>query len=383
MPTDPVPTDPVPTDPVPPDAVDASDAAFLEDLVARIRPLDPRATAEARERQQRLTKPRGSLGDLEDLSVRLAGIAGVCPAPVPSSPAVAVFAADHGVHAEGVSPWPQEVTAQMVANFLAGGAAVNALAAQAGARVLVVDVGVAAELEPHAGLQIRKLGRGTANLRREPAMSLSTAIAALRIGAAIADELVRDGHDVLVTGDMGIANTTASAALIAAFTGKAAREVTGRGTGIDDPMWEQKVRVVDEALSRHLATTTTPLAKAAALGGFEHLALAGLMLGGAAHRVPVMLDGVIAGSAALIAQALAPHAVDFCFAGHRSAEPGHAHALDALGLTPILDLGMRLGEGSGGVLALHVLASSARVLRDMATFDAAGVADKEGSATLG
>ncbi len=354
----------------------------LADLLAAIAPADADAMTAARERQDRMTKPRGSLGALEEVSVRLAGLAGTCPPPLPEPACVAVFAADHGVHAQGVSPWPQEVTAQMVANFLAGGAVVNAFAAQAGAEVTVVDVGVAADLEPVPGLLPRKIGRGTADFTAGPAMTRDQAVAAVVTGAEIARDLVAAGNRCLVTGDMGIANTTASAALICVFTGADPAEATGRGTGIDALTYAKKIEVVCRGLARHqpnlpsLPDPADPLAVLAAFGGFEHAALAGFILGAAALRVPVILDGVIAGAAALAAVALAPDAIAACFAGHRSAEPGHAVTLSYLGLRPLVDLGLRLGEGTGAVLALPLVQSAARALRDVATFDSAGVADK-------
>jgi nicotinate-nucleotide--dimethylbenzimidazole phosphoribosyltransferase len=350
---------------------------LLSETVAAVRPADQAALDEARERQDRLTKPRGALGDLEAVSVRLAGVAGVCPPPVPAPAAVAVFAADHGVHAQGVTPWPQEVTRQMVANFLAGGAAVNVLAAQAGAEVVVVDVGVNGDLEPVPGLLPRKIRAGTRDLAVEPAMTRAEAVQALEVGIEVARDLVAAGNRCLLTGDMGIANTTSSAALIAAFTGAEPAAVTGRGTGVDDATLARKVDVVTAALERHRPDRHDPLGVLAAVGGLEHAALAGFVLGGAALRVPVVLDGVIAGAAALVAVALAPDAVDACIAGHRSAEPGHAVALQALGLRPLVELELRLGEGTGAVLALPLVQSAAAVLRDMATFDSAGVSDKQ------
>jgi nicotinate-nucleotide--dimethylbenzimidazole phosphoribosyltransferase len=286
---------------------------------------------------------------------------------------VAVFAADHGVHAQGVTPWPQEVTTQMVANFLAGGAVVNAIAAQAGAEVCVVDVGVAAEVPAAPGLLPRKVRPGTADMTTGPAMTRAEAELAVEVGIETARDLVAAGNRCLVTGDMGIANTTASAALAAVFTGAGAAEVTGRGTGVDDETLARKVEVVRRALERHQPDPSDPLGVLAAVGGLEHAALAGFMLGGAALRVPVVLDGVIACSAALVARALAPDVVTCLVAGHLSTEPGAARALAALGLRPLLDLDMRLGEGSGAVLALPVVQAAARVLRDVATFDSAGV----------
>ena len=350
---------------------------LLEDTIAAVGPLDAAAVAAARERQEALTKPSGSLGRLEDVSVQLAGIASRCPPPLPEPAVVAVFAADHGVHAQGVSPWPQEVTAQMVANFLASGAAVNAIAAQAGAAVCVVDVGVAADLPTAQGLLSRKVRPGTADMTEGPAMTLEEARLAVETGIKVAADLVDEGNRCLITGDMGIANTTASAALIAVFTGSTPALVTGRGTGIDDATWARKVEVVRRALDLHRCDPASPLETLAAVGGLEHAALAGFILGGAARRVPVLLDGVIACAAAVAARAFAPQVTDYLIAGHLSTEPGALRALDALGLQPLLDLGMRLGEGSGAVLALPVVAAAARVLRDMATFDSAGVSGEK------
>jgi len=347
----------------------------LDEVIDSITPPDETAMTAARERQDRMTKPRGSLGELEDVSVRLAGLAGECPPPLPEPACVAVFAGDHGVHAQLVTPWPQEVTAQMVANFLAGGAVVNAFAAQAGAEVTVVDVGVAADLDPVPGLLPRKIGRGTADFTAGPAMSRDQAVAALTVGVEVARDLVAAGNRCLLTGDMGIANTTASAALICAFTGADPVAATGRGTGIDAATFARKVDVVCRGLALH--RTSDPVDILAAFGGFEHAAIAGFILGAAALRIPVILDGVIAGAAALAAVALAPDAVAACFAGHRSAEPGHTIALDHLGLRPMVDLGLRLGEGTGAVLALPLVQSAARALRDVATFDSAGVTDKD------
>jgi nicotinate-nucleotide--dimethylbenzimidazole phosphoribosyltransferase len=369
------------------------------DLLARtltaVHPADPASLVAARDRQARLTKPQGSLGLLEDVSIRLAGIAGTSPPPAPEPAAVAVFAADHGVYAQGVSPWPQEVTGQMVANFIGGGAAVNALARQAGAAVLVIDVGTASALgglvppdaiatdataitPDVARLLERAVRRGTADLSVGPAMTRDEAIAAVEVGITVAAELVTAGYRCLLTGDMGIANTTASAALIAAFTGYGPGLVTGRGTGIDDATHARKVQVVATALELHAGVIAEgdPIEVLAALGGLEHAALAGFILGAAANRVPVILDGVIAGAAALVTAALAPAALDACIAGHRSAEPGHTVALVALGLTPLVDLELRLGEGTGAVLALPLVQAAVAALREMSTFDAAGVTEK-------
>jgi nicotinate-nucleotide--dimethylbenzimidazole phosphoribosyltransferase len=330
----------------------------------------------AAELQARLTKPAGSLGELEHLAVRLAGLAGACPPPLPEPAALAIFAGDHGVHAQAVTPWPQEVTGQMVANFLAGGAVVNAFARQVGASVTVVDVGVRHPIADAPGLVQANVRRGTRDLAVEPAMTAEEALAAVQAGIRVAGDLVDAGARCLLTGDMGIANTTPSAALIAALTGAAPQAVTGRGTGIDDTTYAHKVSVVAGALARHDLDAGDPLAVLAAVGGLEHAALAGFLLGAAARRVPVIVDGVIAASAALVAAALAPDAVAAMVAGHRSAEPGATVALDHLGLTPLLDLGLRLGEGTGAVLALPVVAGAVRVLHEVATFDAAGVVEK-------
>jgi len=352
--------------------------SLLEDTIAAITPPDTAAKAEARAHQDRLTKPRGSLGVLEDLSVQLAGIAGESPPPMPEPAAVAVFAADHGVHAQGVTPWPQEVTGQMVANFLAGGAVVNAVAAQLGAIVVVVDVGVAGDVDAVPGLLDRKVRRGTADMTQQSAMTRAEAVRALETGVEVARELVEAGHRCLLTGDMGIANTTASAALIAVLTGRDPAEVTGRGAGVDDETLARKAMVVRAAIVRHHPDPADPVSVLAAVGGLEHAGLAGFMLGAAALRVPVLLDGVIAGAAALVAAALAPNVVGYLVAGHLSTEPGARAALDQLGLRPLVDLDLRLGEGSGALLALPLVQTAVRVLRDVATFDGAGVTDKDG-----
>jgi len=342
-----------------------------------VAPLDAAAMADATALQSRLTKPAGALGALETLGIRLAGIAGCCPPPIPAPAAVAVFAGDHGVVARGVTPWPQEVTAQMVANFCAGGAAINVLARQAGASVIVVDVGVAAPLEDHPALLRRRIRAGTGDITTGPAMTVAEATAALDVGAAVAAELVAGGARALVTGDMGIGNTTPAAAVIAALTGRSAATVTGRGTGIDDEGFGRKVTVVDAALALHAdAIAAGPLDALAAVGGLEIAALAGFVVGGAAAGVPVVVDGVIADAGLLVATLLVPAVVDRCVAGHRSTEPGAAAVLGDLGLDPLLDLGLRLGEGSGACLALPVLEAAARVLGEMATFDAAGVTEK-------
>ncbi len=350
----------------------------LEETCARIGPPSAEQVRAAHRRQEQLTKPAGSLGFLEDLGAALCGIVRACPPPLPERVAIAVFAGDHGVHTQGVTPWPREVTAQMVANLLAGGAAVNALARQVGADVVVVDVGVDAELPPAPGLLVRKVARGTADLTTGPAMTSAQAREAVEVGIDVAADLVAAGAQLLVTGDMGIANTTPAAALVAALTGRPAAEVTGRGTGIDDRTLARKVAVVEQALTGWSVTRDDPLGVLAHVGGFEHAALAGFLLGAAAARVPAVLDGVNACSAALVAAELAPDATAYWVAGHRSVEPGAAAALEALGLRPLVDLDLRLGEGSGAALAVPIVQAAARVLREVATFDAAGVTEKTG-----
>ena len=358
---------------------------LLGSTIAAVRPRDRTAERAAGERLDRMTKPPGSLGVLEDVAAQLAGIAGRCPAPLPTPATVAVFAADHGVHAQGVTPWPQEVTGQMVANFLAGGAVVNAFAAAVGAQVVVVDVGVVTALDPAPGLLDRAVRRGTADLAEGPAMTLDEARRAVEVGIEVAALLAPDCGS-LVTGDMGIANTTASAALVCAFTGAAPEAATGRGTGVDDGTWRRKVAVVTRAVERVPGQPTTPaaaLAAVAEVGGLEHAALAGFVIGAAAHRVPVILDGAIAGAAALVADALCPTALEFAIAGHLSHEAGHALALEHLGLRPLLGLDLRLGEGTGALLALPLVTGAARALRDVATFDSAGVTGKNGRSERG
>ncbi|TCO49982.1 nicotinate-nucleotide-dimethylbenzimidazole phosphoribosyltransferase [Kribbella antiqua] len=342
----------------------------MEDYLARIGPADETAMRAAAERQLALTKPTGSLGVLEELSVRVAGMTGSCPPAVPAPAVVTVFAADHGVHAQSVSPWPQEVTAAMLANFAAGGAAVNAFAKNNNVDVRVVDVGVATPVD-QLDIVHAKVRPGTRDLSTEAALTEDEVLQAIKVGFDLADQLVKDGYRCLLTGDMGIANTTASAALIATFTGTTAEAVTGRGTGIDDATLAHKTAVVAGALKLHQASD--PLGALSAYGGLEHAALAGYILGAAANKVPVILDGVIAGAAALAAQAFHPAVVDYCVAGHRSAEPGHAVALKALGLQPLVDLDLRLGEGTGAVLAYPILTCAVRALGEMATFESAGI----------
>jgi nicotinate-nucleotide--dimethylbenzimidazole phosphoribosyltransferase len=342
-------------------------------------PLDAEAQREAERHHLRLTKPPGSLGRLETVGVQLAGIAGAVPPPLPRPASVAVFAGDHGVHAQGVSPWPQEVTAQMVRNFLAGGAAINVLARQAGADVVVVDVGIASDLPEVPDLLVRKVRAGTADLSAGPAMAIDEAERALDVGTEVAAALVERGARCLITGDMGIANTTPSSALIAALTDRPAPAVTGRGTGIDDDRLRRKTALVAAAAGRaRHRHADDALAILAEVGGLEHAALAGFVAGATALQVPVVADGVIAASALLVASRLVPGVERGVIAGHRSIEPGASAVLGELELRPLIDLDLGLGEGTGAVLALPLVEAAARVLAEMATFDQAGVTEKEG-----
>jgi nicotinate-nucleotide--dimethylbenzimidazole phosphoribosyltransferase len=348
----------------------------IGDLIGRIGPLDEEAMRAAQARQGLLTKPRGSLGRLEDLSIQLAGITCRCPPPVPSRKAVLVFAGDHGVVAQGISAYPQEVTPQMVYNFLRGGAAINVLARGAGARVVIVDAGVAAQMAPTDGLVQGKIAPGTADMSLGPAMTREQARAAIILGARMAEDEIESGLDLLACGDMGIGNTTSATAITAVFTGKSPPELTGPGTGLPPAGVARKAEVVKRALALNRPAAADGLDVLAKVGGFEIGAICGAMLAAAAARVPVVVDGFIATAGALVAGALAPGAVAYMIAGHRSAEPGHDAALAWLRLTPLLDLGMRLGEGTGAVLAMSLVEASARIINEMATFAEAGVSEK-------
>jgi nicotinate-nucleotide--dimethylbenzimidazole phosphoribosyltransferase len=343
----------------------------LAELLSAIAPPPPGGADAAERHLDSLTKPAGSLGRLEEIALRLALLRG--GAPEVRHPVIFTFAADHGVAAEGVSAYPQVVTAQMVENFLRGGAAVNVLARQAGARLVVADFGVAAPLERSERLVACPIGPGTANIAAGPAMTREQAVRAIEIGAALAQQALDAGADLLATGEMGIGNTTVASAIAAALTGGAPERVTGRGTGVDDATLARKVAVVRRALEVNQPDAGDGLDVLAKVGGFEIGGLVGVILAGAARRVPVVLDGFIVGSAALIAVALAPAARHALFAAHRSAEPGHALVLDHLGLTPYLDLSLRLGEGTGAALFIHLARAAALVWSEMATFKAAGV----------
>jgi nicotinate-nucleotide--dimethylbenzimidazole phosphoribosyltransferase len=343
------------------------------ELAADVEAPDEGCAAVARARHRRLVKPPGSLGRLEELGIALAAIAARCPPPVCERPAAVVAAGDHGVLAQGVSAWPAEVTAAMVGEFCSGRAAVNALAACVGAQVSVLDAGVEVDLPRHPRLRAAKVQRGTADLSRTVAMDREAAARAVLAGAGIAGELAGAGVDLLVTGDMGIGNTTPAACLVAAFTGAPAERATGPGAGSDDGALARKAGVVRRALEHHHPLPADPLGALAAVGGLEHAALVGLILGGARERVAVVLDGVSTVAAALVACALRPAARGYLIAGHRSTEPGASLGLEHLGLEPLLDLGMRLGEATGGLLAVPLVRAAAAVLARMATFEEAGI----------
>jgi nicotinate-nucleotide--dimethylbenzimidazole phosphoribosyltransferase len=353
----------------------------LDALRARIGPLDVSAMAAARARQDRLTKPQGALGRLEDISVWLAGAQGRCPPTKPQRVRVVVFAADHGVAAAGVSAYPQEVTGQMVANFISGGAAVNVLAGQVGASVRVVDVGVA---HPPPGLPADvtryRVRSSSGRIDLEDALTADEVAAALDAGVHIADEEVDSGADLLVPGDMGIGNTTPATAVIAAMTGERPDGLTGRGTGVDDATLATKREVIGRALARVAGngSVADPLAVLAGVGGADIAATTGFLLGAAARRTPVVLDGIVSAAAAISVNALCPPARAWWLAGHRSTEPAQSAALSALGLEPVVDLGLRLGEGTGALLAIPVVLAAAATLSEMATFDEAGVSDRDG-----
>ena len=359
-------------------------AAAIDATAAAIAPLDAEAAAGARARQDQLTKPPGALGRLEELSVRIAGMRG-CARPRLEQRLIVVAAADHGVAARGVSAYPPEVTAQMVANFLAGGAAINVLADHAGARVRVVDAGVLSasgggtpELDESGRPALVRLDlpRGSGDITDGPAMSREIAERAIAAGIALVEgERQGPGLDIVGCGEMGIGNSTAAAALIAAATGRPAEAVTGRGSGVEGPALRAKIAAVEAALAANRVDREDGVALLAALGGHEIGVLAGVYLGAAAARIPAVMDGLISGAAALVAAAIAPGVRDYVVASHRSPEPGHAAVLEALEVEPLLDLGMRLGEGSGAALGISLCVAACRLLDEMATFGEAGVSE--------
>jgi nicotinate-nucleotide--dimethylbenzimidazole phosphoribosyltransferase len=349
----------------------------LETLLSSIPAPDQNAMQMARVRQEQLTKPRGALGRLEAISVWLAGVYGA-EKPVIKNKAVIVCAGDHGVNCEGISAYPAEVTPAMVQNFLRGGAGINAIASVAGARVLVVDAGVAVDLPAHPNLIAGKVRRGAGNIAREAAMTKDEAIQAILLGTRAAQIAINDSANLIAAGDMGIGNTTPSSALTAKITAQDAASVVGRGTGANDEMLEHKIKVVKMALARAAQIPKDDaLSVLCELGGLEIAAMVGVMLQGASQRCAVLVDCFIAGAAALVACGLEPRTRDFLHATHVSVEPGHRAQLAHLGLEPLFDLGLRLGEGTGAALAMPIFEAAAKTLTEMATFEEASVPDQD------
>ncbi len=348
----------------------------LQDVLKSIKPVDESRTAEIQARLDNLTKPRGSLGRLEELARRYCLITGK-DRPVLRNKVIFTFAGDHGVAGEGVSAYPKEVTPQMVYNFLRGGAGVNVLARQAGARVVVVDIGVDHEFEPAEGLEVRKIGRGTRNMAAGPAMTRDEAERAVLAGVGIVEKY-RDGLDIIGTGDMGIGNTTPSSAIVSVITGTDPALVTGRGTGIEDAALQAKIAVIRRAIALNRPDPSDALDVLAKVGGFEIAGIAGLVLGAASSRIPVVVDGFISTAGALIAAELNPHVKGYLIAAHQSVEVGHRKMLEHLEQRPLLDLGLRLGEGTGAALGIQLVEAGVRILTEMATFASAGVSEKSG-----
>jgi len=346
-------------------------------LIRSIKPLDAKSQKQARVKQDNLTKPKGSLGRLEDLSIQLAGIYRTA-APKIKKKAIFTMAADHGVCAEGVSAYPPEVTAQMVLNFASGGAAINVLGRHVGADVIVVDMGVASDMSWPSSIVSRKVRKGTRNMMRETAMTSSEASDAIMHGAELGVNAAENGYDLIGIGDMGIGNTTAASALTVVFTGRPVAEVTGRGTGLDEDGLQKKIKVIEEVINLRRPDPSRPLDVLQRVGGLEIAGMAGVIIGAASRGVPIVLDGFISSSSALIAAGLAPESKSYMIASHRSVEKGHRAILDYLGLEPILDLRMRLGEGTGAALAMNIIEASCKILNEMATFESAGVSKKDG-----
>jgi nicotinate-nucleotide--dimethylbenzimidazole phosphoribosyltransferase len=347
----------------------------LEEVLKGIQPIEEALCLQAQERLDSLTKPKGYLGRLEEVAKRLVAITGKLK-PKITKKQVLLFAADHGVVEEGVSLYPQEVTAQMVFNFVRGGAAINVLARQAGAEVVVVDIGVKSDLPELGGLRRAKLAHGTENMAKGPAMTRSLAIAGLEAGIEEAESAMERGADLLATGDMGIGNTTASSAILAAFSGLPVAEVTGKGTGITEAIWERKVEVIERALKVNSPDPSDPIDVLSKVGGLEIAGIAGAILGGALHRVPLILDGFISGAGGLIAARLQPLVSQYLIASHLSFEPGHKELLKLMNLSPLLDLHLRLGEGTGAVLAMGLVEAAVRIFSEMATFQEADVSQE-------
>ncbi|MGI5834899.1 MAG: nicotinate-nucleotide--dimethylbenzimidazole phosphoribosyltransferase [Chloroflexota bacterium] len=348
---------------------------MIQHVIESIEPLDESAMVAARERQNQLTKPLGSLGRLEELAIQIAGITSNVRPRLPRK-AVVVMAGDHGVCAEGVSAYPSEVTPQMVMNFLAGGAAINVLSRRAGARVVVVDVGIAAEMPVRDGLLNRKVARGSRNLSKEPAMTQQEAEQAIQVGIDVVEMEIAKGLDLVATGEMGIGNTTPSAAIVSLLTGYPLSNVVGRGTGVDDTGLERKIVAIERGIAANKPNPSDPMDVLIKMGGLEIAGLVGVILAGAANRLPVVIDGFISGAAALVAVGLCPRVKDYLVPSHQSVEAGHAAILRSLKIRPLLDMDMRLGEGTGAAIAMHLIDDALAIHDEMATFAEAGVSGK-------
>jgi nicotinate-nucleotide--dimethylbenzimidazole phosphoribosyltransferase len=347
----------------------------LNHVISGILPLHEEAMAEASARQNSLTKPQGSLGQLEALSIQVAGIRRN-PRPRIDRKVIFTLAGDHGITKEGVSAYPSEVTPQMVYNFLGGGAAINVLARHVGARVVVADLGTASLLRRHSDLKEKKVAMGTGNMARGPAMSREQAIRSVEAGIELVEEELKKGLDILGTGDMGIGNTTPAAAITACITGAGVAVVTGRGTGIDDEGWTRKVGAIEKAIEVNRPDSKDAIDVLSKVGGFEIGGIAGVILAGACHRIPVVIDGFISGAAALLAVCLSPQVKPYLIASHQSVERGHKIILEHLGLQPLLNLGLRLGEGTGAALGISLVEAALKILNEMATFAEASVPEK-------
>ena len=347
----------------------------INNTIKNISGVNPVIINKTQARLDNLTKPLGSLGRLEELAKQICGITGkVNPSLV--NKIIFTLAADHGVTDEGVSAYPKEVTAQMVYNFIAGGAGINVLAKHVGARVVVVDIGVSADLKPDPKLRIKKINYGTKNMAKGPAMSRDEAMKAIGVGIDLFEEELKQGIDIVGTGEMGIGNTTAASAITASFTGSPVEKITGRGAGLDDPGLKNKIEVIKKSLLVNKPDPTDPIDVLSKVGGFEIAGLAGIILAAASHKTPVVIDGFISGAAALVAFKIEPKVKDYMIAAHKSQEGGHKIILEHIGLRPLLDLDLRLGEGTGGALGIGLADAAIKILTQMATFKSANVSEK-------
>ncbi|MDD5079247.1 MAG: nicotinate-nucleotide--dimethylbenzimidazole phosphoribosyltransferase [Candidatus Omnitrophica bacterium] len=349
----------------------------IADTVKQIQPIDQNIIQRTQKRLDNLTKPLGSLGRLEELAKQICGISGK-DSPSLKNKVIFTFAADHGVTDEKISPYPKEVTAQMVYNFIAGGAGINVLARHAGARVVVADLGVASDLTPHPELVIKKINYGTQNIAKGPAMTKAEAIRSIEAGIEIFENEYKKGIDIAGTGEMGIGNTTASSAITACLTGTAVEELTGRGAGLDDKGLQNKINIIKKAIAVNKPNPLCAIDTLYKIGGFEIGGLAGMILAAASHKVPVVIDGFISGAAALIAYHIEPKSKDYMIASHSSIERGHKVILDHIGLRPLFNFDLRLGEGTGAALGISVADAAIKILTEMATFESAKVSNREG-----